>query len=71
MESSPTLMSHWRVSKKARSLLTRTAILLEDNEDDDAPNNNTPKNQRHRAIGCAVCDEFIIGTEQLCRMSQW
>eukprot|EP00985_Skeletonema_marinoi_P016300 scaffold8724_cov77-Skeletonema_marinoi.AAC.1 len=38
--------------KKARSLLTRTAILLEDYEDDDAPN-NTPNNQRHRAIGCA------------------
>eukprot|EP00984_Skeletonema_dohrnii_P000278 scaffold90_cov83-Skeletonema_dohrnii-CCMP3373.AAC.2 len=36
--------------KKARSLLTRTAILEDNNEDDDAPNSNTPKNQRHRAI---------------------
>eukprot|EP00984_Skeletonema_dohrnii_P031192 scaffold23369_cov109-Skeletonema_dohrnii-CCMP3373.AAC.1 len=35
--------------KKARSLLTRTDPILEDNEDDGAPS-NTPKNQRHRAI---------------------
>eukprot|EP00985_Skeletonema_marinoi_P017105 scaffold9319_cov192-Skeletonema_marinoi.AAC.1 len=28
------------------------------------------QNQRHRAIGCVVCDEFIIGTEQLCSISR-
>jgi len=46
--------------KKARSLLTRTAIL-----DDDE---NTQ--QRHRAIGCVVCDEFIIGTEEQCNITK-
>jgi hypothetical protein len=44
--------------KKARSLLTRTATITVDD------------NQRHRAIGCVVCDEFIIGTEEKCSISR-
>jgi len=44
---------------KARTLLTRTKIV----DDDD-------KQQRHRAIGCVVCDEFIIGTEEQCNITK-
>jgi hypothetical protein len=51
--------------KKARTLLTRTAIVVDDDHDD----NDTP-NQRHRAIGCVVCDEFIIGTEEQCSITR-
>ncbi len=41
-------------ANKARELLLRTNT------------KNCNCDDRHRAIGCSVCDQFIIGTEELC-----
>ena len=49
-------------TEKARELLLRTRTGAECDGDNHR--------HTHRAVGCTVCDEFIIGTEEECRISK-